>query len=503
MPYTPALPPYAHQQTALARILNKPEHPASSDVFALLMEMGTGKTKVMLDEFGMREEAKDCRNLLIIAPKGVYMNWVEKEIPQHLSEDLRERTVVRAWRSGGGVTERRRLETFLNVTDRPRILVVNIEALSSVKVAVDLCGAFIGQRRTLMDVDESTRIKGEKAARTRAVVELGKRAYARRIATGLVTPRSVLDLFSQFEFLDYRILGYRSYFAFRHHYAILQKTQFGGEFVTNDEGERVRVNGYDAQIIVGYRNEEELKERIAPYSYRVLKEDCLDLPKKIYMLREVELTSEQQRIYMELKKNAQAQLTGGAFVTTAQKITTLLRMHQVVCGHVKDEDGVEHAVESNRITQMMETLEEHSGKAIIWSGFRYSIKEIIERLSKEYGPASVVHYYGDTKSAARTEAVKRFQEDPSCRFFVANQQSGSMGITLTAASLVVYYSNTWSLEDRMQSEDRPHRAGLDHPVTYVDLVAGGTIDGKLITGLRKKLDVAAMLSGDSYRDWLI
>jgi hypothetical protein len=503
--YVPALPPYAHQLVAAQRVLHRPAFPAPSDVFAYLCEMGTGKSKMILDEFGAREDAKDLRNLLVIAPKGVYANWENIEIPTHLSADLKSRTATLLWKSGGNKTFKNRVEAFLAAQDRPRVLLMNIEALSSVQAAIDLCQAFIGQRRTLMVIDESTRIKSiaEKTGRSRAVIELGKSAYARRIATGLVAPRSCLDLYSQFEFLDYRIIGFRSYYAFRSRYAILKKTQFGGEFVQNDEGESVRVNGHSANLIVGYRNEDELRDKIAPYSYRVLKEDCLDLPKKIYMTRDVEPTDEQRRVYNQLKNEAQARLASGDYVSTTMKMTTLLRMHQVLCGHVKDEDGKEHSIPSNRLKQLMELLDDCSGKAIVWSGYRYSIREIVEALRKEYGPASVVDFYGDTKPGDRAEAVRRFQNDPACRWFVSNQQTGGMGNTLTAASLVAYYSNTYDLEQRMQSEDRAHRAGLKHPVTYVDLRIEGSIDDKLIGCLRKKLDVAALISGDSYRDWLV
>lgn len=512
--YVPAYPPYGHQLTAQKRIISKPTDPAPTDVFALLMEQGTGKTKVILDEFGYRESARDLRNMLVIAPKGVYMNWCDIEIPTHLSADLRERTLVQPWISGGGVNYKRRLEGFLQIQDRPRILVVNVEALSTVQQAVDVCTTFVGQRRTMAVVDESTVIRGiaDKTERARAVIQIGQRAYARRIATGLITPRSCLDLFSQFEFLDYRILGYKSYYAFKSHYAIMKKQTIGdaplrnpdNTFVTDADGVIVRAGGREINLVVGYKNQDELRDRIAPYSYRVLKEDCLDLPPKVYMpLRNVALTDEQHRMLKELKKTAMAQLDSGEYVTTQMKMTTLLRMHQILCGHVKDEDDVEHPVKSNRLKELMKVIDEHGGKAIIWSGFRYSIKEIIQALREEYGFSSTVHYYGDTKDADRAIAKKRFQEDNSCRFFVANQQSAGKGITLTKASLNVYYSNTQDLEDRLQSEDRAHRSGLKHSVAYVDLTAEGTMETKLIQSLRKKLDLATVITGDSYRNWII
>ena len=510
MDYLPAYPPYTHQKKALERVTLRPNYPSDADVFAFLMEQGTGKTKVILDEFGIREAAQDLRNLVIIAPKGAASNWFDTEIPKHLSEDLKSRTLVLIWRSGGGVGFKREVERFLKTQDRPRILVVNVEALSTVQAAVDLVDEFIGQRRTMAVVDESTRIKGlaERSARAQNVILLGERAYARRIATGTVAPRSPLDLYSQFQFLDLRILGFQSYYAFRARYAQLIDMQVGllrgadGKVRTDGSGNALRRT---VKVVKGYRHIDELHERIAPYSYRVLKEDCLDLPPKIYMEpRRVPLTDEQRRILKDLKETAQAELASGDFISSTMKMTTLLRMHQVLCGHVKDEDGHEHAIPSKRIEATLEVLDEQVGKAIIWSGFTYCIKEIVAALKKEYGPESVVHYYGATSDALRAEAKVRFQEDPTCRWFVANQETAGMALTLTKANLSLYYSNTWDLEDRLHSEDRPHRAGLQHSVSYVDLVAEDSpMEMKLIQNLRKKLDIQTIIHGDSFREWIV
>ncbi len=518
--YTPALPPYKHQTIALARIVAKPTDPAPTDVFALLMEQGTGKTKCILDEFGYREAAKDCRNLLVIAPAGVYLNWLYKEIPTHLSAELLERTSTLAWDSSGGSGFKNSVIRFLASQDRPRILLVNVEALASVREAISLCEMFIGQRRTMVAVDESVSIKAvptynrgvpKTGLRAHNVIALGKKAYARRIATGLVAPNSPLDLFSQFEFLDWRILGFRSFFSFRAHYAIMKKTSFGklklgdrGQVLTDEKGAALR-EGPQINLVVSYRNEEELQQKIAPYSYRVLKEDCLDLPPKVYLEpREVPLTQEQAKILKDLKETAQAELENGDYVSAQQKLTVLLRMHQVLCGHVKDENNVEHDIPHNRIKTLLEVLEDHSGKAIIWTGFRYCIKQIINALAKEYGPNSYTEFWGDTPKHQRPENTRRFQEDVKCRFMIANQQSAKYTNTWHAASLVVYYSNTYSLDDRLQSEDRAHRAGLTHSVAYTDLMArANPFEMKLIKALRKKLDIASIISGDEYKSWII
>ena len=465
------------------------------------MEMGTGKTKVIIDEFGIREDARDCRNLLVIAPAGVYRNWSGIEIPKHLAPELLERTIVFVWETGGGVGFKNRAEWFLKVQDKPRILVMNVEAFSVVQSAIELASTFIGQRRTMVVIDESTKIKTPEAKRTRAIIDLSRKSYARRICSGLVAPRSPLDVFSQFNFLDQRILGFRSYFAFKSRYAITKNIGPPRIVEPGKKGKKVR----DRIITVGYRNEEELKDKIAPYSFRVLKDECLDLPPKIYMEpRNVELTDQQRRVLKELKTTAQARLETGEFMSVKLKLEMLIRMHQVLCGKFVDEDGKEHEIPSLRLNALSEVLDEHSGKAIIWSGFRHSIKEIVNALEKEYGPQSVVSFYGDTSASDRVEASSRFQNDSTCRWIVANPQTGGMGNTWTAASLVIYFSNTWSLEDRLQSEDRAHRDGLKHPVAYVDLMCSEVpFESKLISSLRKKLDLASIISGDGYREWVI
>jgi SNF2 family DNA or RNA helicase len=517
--YLTPVTPYKHQDAAQYACLNKPKRPTDRDVFAFLMEQGTGKTKVIFDEFGMRESARDLRNMLVIAPKGCVYNWPEVEMPVHMSADLKERTSVFAWRAGEGSGYMAQLNRFLKQQDRPRIFVCNVEALSTTQAAVDACAEFLKARRTLMVIDESTCIKGvsTRTSRVRSVLALGKLAYARRILTGLVSPRSPLDLFSQFDFLDYRIIGFQSYYAFRARYAIIKKkhevyTQpvlrgANGAVLTNENGEVLRKTS-NLDVVVGYRHVEELNQRIAPYMFRVVKDDCLDLPPKIYVPPwRVELTPEQKRILKELKTTAMAKLDSGEYVSTQIKIVTILRMHQVLCGHVRHENQADNEdpvpVKSNRLSALLDILGGHSGKALIWSGYRYSIKEIVDALRREYGAGSVVSYFGGTSDSDRSNAVRRFQNDANCRWFVASQSSAGKGLTLHAASLCVFYSNTYNLEERMQSEDRAHRAGLKHSVSYIDLMSEDAIEKKLVNALRKKLDLATEVMGDRYREWIV
>lgn len=444
-------------------------------------------------------------DLLIIAPAGSYLNWIEdksdeqqSEVKKHLSPDLFSRVSIAAWVSGASKTVQKRLELLLQLRGRPRILVVNIEALSSTEKAIEVCKTFLSAegRRSMLVIDESTTIRND-TLRTKAVMELRDLANVRRILTGLVTPKSPMDLFYQFEFLDWRILGYESIYAYRNRYAVMEQIMAPGKIGSDGKTKSRKVN-----IIVGFKNQSELHDKIAPYSYRVLKEDCLDLPPKIYQRRDVALTPDQKRIYNDLVLFSTSELDKTAHVTATMVMTKLLRLHQIVCGHTVDEVGVEHDIKSNRIDSLMDLLAEHSGKVVIWSNYRKEISKIAERLEKEYGEGSVAQFHGGNKST-RGADERSFLGNPLCRFMIATQSAGGRGNTWVNANLVVYFSNTHDLEMRMQSEDRCHRDGLKHSVTYVDLVAPGTVDEKVLKALRKKLNMATLISGEKYREWLI
>ena len=295
-----------------------------------------------------------------------------------------------------------------------------------------------------------------------------------------------MDLYSQFQFLDPSILGYDSYYAFQGHFAVLQKRTMGA---------------HSFQQILGYKNLEELTMRIDPHTYRVLKKDCLDLPEKTYTVRHVTLTMEQIRMYKELQEFAITLLQDDKLVSTPQMITQMLRLQQVLSGHIKTDDGELLQLPTQRLSALMDCIEEVSGKIIIWSRFRYDIVNIRNELASVYGSDSVVSYYGDTSEQDRQTAIDRFQHG-TARFFVANPATAGYGLTLTEANTVIYYANDFNLETRIQSEDRCHRIGQKNPVTYIDLIAVGTIDEKIVKALRDKIDIGARVLGEEAREWL-
>jgi len=281
-------------------------------------------------------------------------------------------------------------------------------------------------------------------------------------------------------------LDFTSYYAFRNRYA---------------EMKTLHLHGRSVQVVDKFKNLGELSDQLKGFSYRVLKEDCLDLPDKIYMKRNIKLSSDQKKLYLQMKETALANLNGKQ-VTTVNALTQLMRLHQITCGHFTSDDGSTQPIVNNRIDELMDVLEETEGKAIIWAHYQYDITEIIKAIIKEYGPGSVVDYYGLTPQDERQPNIKKFQDDPRCRFMVGTPSTGGYGITLTAANTVIYYSNGYDLEKRLQSEDRAHRIGQQKSVTYVDLICDETVDEKIVKALRKKINIASEVLGEELRSWI-
>jgi SNF2 family DNA or RNA helicase len=362
---------------------------------------------------------------------------------------------------------------------------MNVEALSTDK-GVKFASKFLNSHKVLMAIDESTTIKTPTAKRTKNIVDLGKTAKYRRIMTGSPVTKNPLDLFTQCEFLDTWLLNFTSYYAFRNRYA---------------EMKTLHMHGRQIQVVNGFKNLGELSDKLKPFSYRVLKEDCLDLPDKIYMKRQIKLTKEQQKVYDQMKKEALA-FFNGKRVTTVSALTQLMRLHQITCGHFTSDDGSTQVIKNNRINELMDVLDEIEGKAIIWAHYQHDIANIIKEVEKVHGPGSIVDYYGLTPQEERQPNIKKFQEDPRCRFMVGTPSTGGYGITLTAANTVIYYSNGYDLEKRLQSEDRAHRIGQKKSVTYVDLICEETVDEKIVKALRKKINIASEVLGEELKSWI-
>jgi SNF2 family DNA or RNA helicase len=260
--------------------------------------------------------------------------------------------------------------------------------------------------------------------------------------------------------------------------------------------------GRSVQIVVGYRNLPELTDMLKAFSYRVLKDECLDLPKKTFMKRIVKLTKEQDYAYKQMSQLALAQFQG-KLMTTATVMTQLMRLHQITCGHFTADDGTIKDLKNNRTDELSDLLNEVHGKVVIWAHYQYDVETIVERIKKEHGDNSVVTYYGLTPQDQRQDNIKKFQDkEGPVRFLVGTTATGGYGITLTAASTMIYYSNGYDLEKRQQSEARIDRIGQESPMTYIDLLAENTIDDRIVVALRKKVNIASQIMGEELKDWI-
>jgi len=389
------------------------------------------------------------------------------------------------WQPNITKTQQEKLESLFEVETALHILVMNVEAFSTEK-GVKFAYKFLASHKTLMAIDESTTIKTPTAKRTKNIITLGKHAKYRRIMTGSPVTKNPLDLYTQCEYLDPFLLNFHSYYAFRNRYA---------EMTT------MNARGRSIQVVKEFRHLGELSESLQPFSYRVLKEDCLDLPPKNFTKRHIILTKEQRKIYDQMKKHALA-ILNGKVTTTMTVLTQLMRLHQITCGHFTADDGSTQLIPNNRITELMSILEETEGKAIIWANYQRDVNQIIEAIVKEYGPGSVVDYYGLTPQEDRQDNIRKFQNNSKCRFIVGTPQTGGYGITLTQANTVIYYSNGYDLEKRLQSEDRAHRIGQKKNVTYVDIICEDTIDEKIVKALRDKINIASEVLGEDLKEWI-
>jgi SNF2 family DNA or RNA helicase len=468
--------PYQHQLDALETSWNR-------ETYAYFMEMGTGKTKVLIDNMSMLYDRGKIDGALIVAPKGVIGTWFKQEIPAHLVDHVEKKAIL--WQALINKTQKAKLDSLFTVDEDLHILIMNVEAFSTEK-GVQFAQKFLLSHKTLMAIDESTTIKNPKAKRTKNILRLSKQAKYRRILTGSPVTKNPLDLYSQCEFLDPYLLDFQSYYAFRNRYAEMRTANFYGRSV---------------QIVAKFRHLEELAGKLKPFSFRVLKEDCLDLPEKTFMKREIDLTSEQKKVYGEMKKMALAMLNGKV-VTTKTALTQIMRLQQITCGHFKADDGSIQNIKNNRLSELMSILDEIEGKAVIWAHYQHDVKNIIKEIQKVHGPGSVVDYYGLTPKDIRQNNIEKFQGDDNVKYFVGTPATGGYGITLTAASTMIYYSNGYDLEKRLQSQDRIHRIGQKKPVTYIDIIAEDTVDTKIVKALRRKINIASEVMGEELRDWI-
>ena len=461
--------PFKHQRQSLIEGA-KPYN------FAYFMEMGTGKTKVAIDNAAYLYQAQKIDYVFVIAPNSVYQNW-KKEIDIHCPEE----TNIYVWKVSKD-------KTFKMDPNKLTFVLMNVEALSHASGKKWLESKLQKHgMRSMIILDESTSIKNLKASRTKAIIKIGQLARFKRILTGSPITKSPLDLFSQCAFLDKKLLGYENFTVFKSKYAVMYSIERGG---------------YSIQIPKYYVNLEELEFKLKNFSYRVRKKDCLDLPEKMYVQRYVDMPEEQRQAYDRLKITAMT-IMQDEEVSYNNKLTELLKLQQVTNGFVKTDEGNIVDFKTNaKLKELMSIIEETQDKCIIWANYVHNIESIKSKLAETYGVDSVVSIYGKDSVEDRNQAVENFQNKDEYRFLVGNPTVGGYGLTLTAAKYVIYFSNSYNLEVRQQSEDRAHRIGQKSQVTYIDIICRDTIDQMVLHNLENKIELCAKTLGEQVQKWL-
>jgi len=466
--------PYKHQRDAL-------QQSAEQTQWAYFMEMGTGKTKVTIDNIGYLSFKGRIDSVLIIAPKSVYTIW-ETEINSHMPNAIKYK--IHKW----NIDKQKDIEK-LNKYEHLRIFLINVEALST-KRGFEACVDYLTKNKlNFVALDESTTIKNRSAKRTKNILGLRRLSHIRRILTGSPITKSPLDLFTQCQFLSPELLGFSSYLAFRNRYAEMTDIPVGsGRFI---------------QVPKYYKRLEELEIKLKQFATRIRKDQCLDLKPKVRQKRYIELEGESKKIYDRLRTSALA-IVEDSTISFSNKLTEIIKLHQVCNGFTKDDEGKMLRLHDSKLKALDEVISETDGKIIIWANYLWNIHEIIHFLKSKYGEESTVSIFGEVSVEDRKTAVETFQNDSKVRFFVGNPTTGGFGLTLTACNTVIYYSNSYNLEVRMQSEDRAHRMGQTGTVLYVDIVAKNTLDEAIMKSLINKGQIAAKTLGEEdLRSWLL
>lgn len=453
--------PMDHQYEALKRL-----YPV--DTAGLLMEMGTAKTRVMIDLMSAHFYERRIQFVIVITPLTVKMSTWADELANFSPCPYNFIDVDSDYRAS----------SFRVAQDRLTWLVVGVESLSQGKTFKAL------EPITKLDipfacgVDESTRIANWKAICTQAGFDLRRRAQVRFIATGFEIKRDLEDLYAQFEFLDPNIIGCGDYYAFRNRYCLM--------------------GGYKNKEIIGYNHVDELMGLIAPYVYQCDK-SILKLPPKLYEKRIVQLSKEQRAMYTRIKAGAVKR------VSVENVLTKTLRLQQVTSGFY-NEDKIEApdpktgrvrklpAVlveivppsKNPKLRELITITKEISHPMIVWVETMYEYRIVTEALGKLGKVLSII---GETPKEERRGIIAEFQTG-RVPFFVGTTTAGGIGTTLTAARTVVYLSNGQRLEQRVQSEDRAHRKGQTGSVTIIDIVAEGTVDLSILANHAEKIELA-------------
>lgn len=458
--------PYSYQKIGSAKVYGRRES-------CLAADPGLGKSKMCIDGLSAKFLDGTIERVLIVAPKTVRMVWAQEfdkhcPVPYDIKLVKDSRKSIPEFKAG-----------------HLAVLVATAENIGQL-LARSMGKRFIELGKCALVIDESHLMKNPQALRTKACIELSKKCVSSTIISGTLIGNGIEDLFSQFNILHEKIIGYPDFYSFRDRYC--------------------KMGGYMSKKIVGYQNTEELKSSIDPYIFRARFEDCLSLPPKVYITRVVEMQGVQARDYKELADKKRLDYRE---IETTNSLDLMVRLHHIAGGFVpimeKTSDdvyksnGYEH-INTSKVDEVLVLCEEYANQSmVIWCNYRHEIQAVFEALSKKYGLNSVVQIHGDVSEQARATAIRALQSGDA-RFMVSTQSSGGVGTTMVAANVAVYYSSNFSYINRKQSEDRIYRIGQNKTVLIVDLITDDSIDVLIMQALQAKSDLAQWL--DSNKDRL-
>lgn len=527
-----AVVPFKHQAVEFIQHKN-------SEFSALFWEMGTGKTKAAIDKGAWLYSQKKVNAIVFVAPKGVHIDHIRDAVPLHWPKHLDY--VAAYWLADAKKIERSKFEYVLETRDDAcKILAFNVDSLLPSRKSWKLLHTFLKNHRVFVVVDEATEFKNPKAKRTIGLLRLREVSDYRMIMDGTPITQGPSDIYAPMDFLKSGLLGYTSYTAFQARYEVRVNPQILaglkialGDQIYADRIYNLRLTGryirsadlkgilpyqyhgkigtvlsilnQNALFRVGYRNIEELYEKIQPYSTRYLKDECLDLPDKLFENLVYEMPDEQRKWYDQLVEDMRVVISDVSEMTTSNVLTLYQRLQQMIGGwYVDDDTGKSKRLPGaqTRLSVMFDSIRKlpEDSKVVIWSVFVREIEDIVKWCSKLFGKESVVSYYGATSNNDRQIAKERFESDPICRFFIGHPKSGGKGLNqLVAGNYMYWYNRPFSLGVYNQAVDRIHRPGQKKNCTIIGLVANDTIDDHISEAHKNKQSIADYITGDYLR----
>ncbi len=443
--------------------------------FGLWHSMGVGKTLTLIEQAKQLFHNQFIKGIVVIAPSEVYLNWL-KEIKQHAPGFS-----AVAWDSGSIARSEKNVEWLINRAPHGlKVLVINVEALGRDKPPALFQALYFikAMNKILLTVDESSCIKNPKAKSVKNVMTLARYCQYRRALNGTPGVEKPFDVWQQLEFLSPGCTGY-NHFMFTKTYGVWQKQYYGPR-------------SFDK--CVGYRNIDQIRRLLEKHGQFIRKEECLDLPPKLYETYEFDLPDAVMSAYNEVKRRRIIEVSN-KLLTFESAMTLAIQLHNIATGFIKHDDESIEWITRARMSALITLLEQIEGKVVIFCNSRPALIDLSNAIGEKYGHNRCRLIYGDVDKEDRGRYIDSFQNDPEVLYLITNQQTAGRGVTLTAASYVIYFRNGYSLEQRLQSEDRPHRIGQDKSVTIIDLVARNTIDERIVRLLKAKKDVASQLLG--------